>query len=272
MKFSLLTPLLLSLSFSFAACTDEDGFDDQFECTENCDSSLSSAENWFTGKVNTEVRNLSLYASNEPGLGACVSTWTVGGAAVGEAASKVCVVAGVATIETGVGGVAAAVCLAGDALQLDALLGAVAGAVTGFAVCSAQASFNGYFDSFSVYNLKTESGVEVEDWNTLECAEEYEAYKAVCKRPLSCKNETLSCVDLLIRQGDGLQCAQMRQHHLHNCPHPVGFNFDGHNAEIGTIFNVAQICLGRLCTEQCYNNLANTSYAADFDAVCLPTP
>jgi hypothetical protein len=66
----------------------------------------------------------------------CVGAWAVGGAAIGDIASKGCWGVGLVASETGVGLAVAGVCGLADVTQIDALLGAVAGAVSGLVACS----------------------------------------------------------------------------------------------------------------------------------------
>ena len=264
---ALVLPLLLLAAVLFVGCTSEiSGSFSNGDCEGKCDDKSSvrsqddSWKNELIGIVDTEYQRLSTYASNDGGWGACVSTWTVSGAAIGEVASKTCTVIGVATAETGVGAVAAAVCVAADASQADALLGAAIGYLSGYLVCSAAASFPTYLGGYKTFNLSTEADTdseedgatsEVEDWNTPACRAQYDEYKAQCKQERSCKSQELQCVDFARRYEINTRCAQMRQDHLYDCPHPSDFDWGSHENEVGNAFLAAQNCQTRLCNSNC---------------------
>lgn len=252
--------IVVSASLGLLGCAD-DLDSGQPTCSDGrCDE--TDWQTAFTSTVDTEVTRLSTYASNDANAwGACVSTWTVGGAAIGELASKTCVLVGVATIETGVGAVAAAVCVGADASQADALLGAAIGYMVGYLACSDKADFTDVLGSFKVFNADASKETdtptsEVEDWNTPECQAKYNEYKLHCDKPRSCTSAQLSCEDLLYRQSEAKQCADLRQDHLYGCPHPNDYyDWEGHKQALAEAYIVQQRCERELCQSNCVDLL-----------------
>lgn len=231
----------------------------------------SGWEDEFVGVVDAEVQRLSTYAStDDDNWGACVRTWTVGGAAVGELASKTCVVVGVATVKTGVGGVAAAVCAGADWVQADAVLGAAAGYVSGYLSCSASATFDRFLGNFRLFNVgASEEPAETEDdWNTPECQAQYDDYKSTCGQPSSCRDQTLSCEELIARHDNNISCAEKRNDHMYECPHPDDYDWTGHQQAVSDAYQAAQRCQTSLCDSACIDTLPEAAYA-DYQRICL---
>jgi hypothetical protein len=272
MKHTTLCALVLLLATQLQ-CTLGDAADDHVGYAYG--DSAADTSSWrdqLVSIVDTEVERLSTYASNEGGLGACVATWTVGGAVVGEAASKTCTVIGVASIETGIGGVAAAVCVGADLIGADAVLGAAAGYVAGHVACGAGALFDRYLSGFRLFNVGADSDEgsadgEIDDYNTPECAAQYDEYKQVCGQPRSCIVQGLSCDEKLRRHDINDECVYLRSRHLYDCPHPDDFDWQGHEQAISDAYLAQQRCKSELCTVECIDEL-DASLALDFDRVC----
>lgn len=128
----------------------------------------------------------------------------VGGAIAGELATRGCVGIGMAAIETGVGGVAAAVCFGADYVQLDRAVGSIAGTLVGYRVCGSGVVLTSLLDNFRVIEVEEENtsereyedcnSPEVDSWNTQECKDLYCDYKEIpdddcedtAQDPLSC--------------------------------------------------------------------------------------
>lgn len=275
--------ILLVFALSTSACVGVIG-DEELNCGDSCDDRLGVAAgvpDWrgdFVGHVDREVElaekgdPVPMSITGDQSTAACVATWTVGGAIVGEAASKTCMVVGVATAETGVGAIAAAVCVAADFTQADIALGAAAGYLSGYAVCNG-AEFISYVSGFRVFNWRTEqddeagSGTEIEEWNTPECRARYDEYKAVCRQPRSCRSQLTSCEEFIENYSTGIRCAEMRNSHMFECPHPDNYNWDTHQDEVGEAYRVAQECQTNLCQSNCLD-LIDPGYYPAYEQIC----
>jgi len=274
-----LTLLVVSMAFCSSACMTMLEGQGEKSCGDRCDQSVgySPDDPWgdeLVSIVDEEYQRLSTYASTDGGWGACVSTWTVGGAVLGEAASKTCVVVGVAAFETGVGAAAAAVCAGADFVQADALLGAAAGYVSGYVACSAAARFPTFLSGFRIFNIssETDTGTETEteevgdepqrcdtdevaSWNTQECKDLYCAYKDLDTQVRSCSGSGQTCEEMNNNVRNALRVADMREQHMASCPtRPGHYNEEGHQTAIEQLNNLVWNCATpeKLCNLTCW--------------------
>lgn len=268
---ALRTMSLLAIGvLSLAACTGEiTGGDSNERPSVTFENDMEPWELEMVSVVEDRYEKMSTYASSEGGWGACVRAFKLGGAVAGELATRGCIGIGLAAIETGVGGVAAAVCFGADYVQLDRAVGSIAGTLVGYPLCGTGVVLTELMDNFRVIEVEVEDtsvereyedcdSPEVASWNTQECKDLYCDYKDIPDD--GCKDtgeDPLSCSTYLDHATNAWDKALMRQQHLDECPKPSSYSLQGHEDAVDQALNRLDRCLEKFCTDRCVIEMQN---------------